>query len=121
MIFELLNVLISEAVAPSFQVKTPHFILGKVNRKIGRKVEKQIGLASKNFRDPNKEYIYGSTKYFPYCSLCDNFEYLKHYFIILNDYEKFIDYFLSVISYQIYINLNDIAFGNTLFEKIRTV
>lgn len=62
----------------------------------------QVGLASLNFRESSKDYIYGNSDLFLFSSIFDNFAFLKNFFKTKASYQSFLEKFFD------YIDLKDL-------------
>jgi hypothetical protein len=105
---KMLNHFLCEHIADIYSLKTPHFITSMAN--------KELGIASKNFRSFNKTYV----------NIFDDFNInlVKDYKIIIDilkkqtsNFELLMDDLIRFLAFQFYTSLNDAHSGNLLFQK----
>ncbi len=121
---EILNYLLCEKIATTiFNLQAPEFLLAKIPFYISTAltIHYKIGLASLNFRKPEKTYFYANQDYFPFCNPKEAFLFLEQFFSILNNdlYQKLVDDLLNLITFHIYTGMRDLIDCNLLFEKVK--
>ena len=105
----MMNHLLGERIAKQYGLPVVHFEPASFNG--------NLGLASLNFRESTKDYIYGNSDLFPFLSIFANFSFLKNFFNTTSSYQSFLKKFFDLMSFHIYLSLKDLQFYNLLFEK----
>lgn len=106
---EFMNHLLAERIAKIYDLPVIHFIPAIFNG--------HSGLASLNFRQSSKDYIYGSSDLFPFEGILANLSFIKHFFKTTSSYQLFLKKFFDLMSFHIYLGLRDLCSYNLLFEK----
>ncbi len=108
---DLINHLLAERIAKEYELPVIHFIPAVFNG--------HSGLASLNFRQSSKAYIYGDNDLFPFEGILANLSFIEKFFKTPSFYQLFLKKFFDLISFHIYLGLGDICSYNLLFEKER--
>ncbi len=105
----LMNHLLAAKIAKLYELPVVHFEPATFRG--------QVGLASLNFRESSKDYIYGDSDLFPFLSIFANLSFLKTFFKTSSSYHLFLKKIFDLISFQIYLGVRDLYSYNLLFEK----
>jgi hypothetical protein len=108
----VLNHLLSEKIAPLYNLKTPHFIFAQDEYC-------KLGFMSKNFRESNSKYIDFFIDYysFVFYSANDFFDLLESKCKSSLEYETLSDDIIRFLAFQFYTSLTDMHKNNFLFKE----